>query len=360
MGKQNLYEHSMKAPLIFSGPGIPRGQSDALAYLLDIFPTACELAGVPIPAGLDGKSLAPVIRGERAKVRDSLFTAYRTVQRAVRDDRWKLIRYPHINRTQLFDLQSDPDELHNLADEPAHAGRVKQLLTLMQTWQKQLGDTTPLTAEKPSDPKFTPPVDESAKKDDFAKWESAIAAFEKQDVAAPPSKGAVLFVGSSSIRLWKLADSFGQLDVINRGFGGSHLADSVHFLDRLVLKHEPRTVVLYAGDNDIASGKTPERVAGDFQAFAKSLHAKLPKTRVVYICIKPSIKRWALVDKIRAANKLIADACAQDERLTYLDVFPPMLGDDGRPRPELFVEDGLHLSAKGYAVWTELLTPHLK
>jgi arylsulfatase A-like enzyme len=157
MGKQSLYEHSMKSPLIFAGPGIPKGQSDALVYLLDIYPTVCELAGTTTPDGLDGRSLAPIIQGKAAGVRDSLFTSYREVMRAVRDERWKLIRYPHINKTQLFDLQSDPDERTNLADRSQQASRVRELLALIENWQKKLGDNQPLTSAEPRDEKFVPP-----------------------------------------------------------------------------------------------------------------------------------------------------------------------------------------------------------
>ncbi|MEX2264834.1 MAG: sulfatase-like hydrolase/transferase [Bryobacteraceae bacterium] len=157
MGKQSLYEHSMKPPLIFSGPGIPKGSSDALAYLLDVFPTVVDIAGGGIPSGLDGKSLKPLIEGKSAKVRDSLFTAYREVQRSVRDDRWKMIRYPQINRTQLFDLRSDPDERNDLGGRQDQQERIERLTALMREWQRNLGDTTPLTTESPRDPAFRPP-----------------------------------------------------------------------------------------------------------------------------------------------------------------------------------------------------------
>jgi len=157
MGKQSLYEHSMQAPLFFSGPGIPQGKSDALVYLLDIYPSVCDLVGAKIPAGLDGKSMKGIIAGKDESVRDTLFTSYKKVMRSVRDERWKLIRYPHINKTQLFDLKSDPHELRNLADEKGHLKQVSQMMGLMQKWQKQLGDNDPLTSEKPADPTFTPP-----------------------------------------------------------------------------------------------------------------------------------------------------------------------------------------------------------
>ena len=158
MGKQNLYEVGMKAPLVFCGPGVPHGESQALVYLYDILPTLCDLAGVKIPADEDGLSLASVIAGRTDRVRDSLFTGYRDVQRAVRDDRWKLIRYPKVDRTQLFDLKNDPDEIHDLADEPAQAERIAQLTRLIEQWQSDLGDTTPLGVKNPKDGKFTPPV----------------------------------------------------------------------------------------------------------------------------------------------------------------------------------------------------------
>lgn len=193
----------------------------------------------------------------------------------------------------------------------------------------------------------------------FAQWESAIAAFEKEDAKSPPPKGAVLFVGSSSIRLWKVEKSFPKHTVINRGFGGSQIADSVHFADRIVIKHAPKTVVFYAGDNDIAKGKTPEQVAKDFESFVKAIHEKLPETKIVYIGIKPSIKRWNLVETIRNANRLIETQCQADDRLAFVDPFPGMLGEDGKPRAELFVKDGLHLSEAGYEVWMKLVLPHL-
>src|SRR5262249_48818382 len=176
-------------------------------------------------------------------------------------------------------------------------------------------------------------------KKDFARWEKAIAAFEQQDREKPPPKNAILFAGSSSIRLWNLPKYFPGTDVINRGFGGSHLADSVHFAPRIILKHQPRMVVLYAGDNDVAAGKAPERVLADFQALVKPAHAELPKTKTASLPIKPSIRRWNLADKMGKANALIEAYCKQDPRLAYVDVVKPMLGKDGKPRPELFVKD---------------------
>jgi arylsulfatase A-like enzyme len=156
MGKQNLYEHSMRAPLIFAGPGIPKDQRrDALAYLYDIFPTLGDLAGVSAPAGNEGLSLAPVIRGAKPAVRDAVFTAFMDLHRAVRDDRWKLIVYPQINRVQLFDLQADPDELKDVS--AANPAEVTRLTALLKDWQEKLGDTQPLRSAQPKSAVFTPP-----------------------------------------------------------------------------------------------------------------------------------------------------------------------------------------------------------
>jgi arylsulfatase A-like enzyme len=148
----------MKAPLIFAGPGIAPGKSDALAYLLDIFPTVCDLVGAPVPKELDGESLAPMIHDPTRPGRKSLFLAYRDLQRAVRDERWKLIRYPQIDKTQLFDLASDPEELQDRSHEPEQAARIESLLAELESWQKRLGDKAPLTAEKIQSAAWTPPA----------------------------------------------------------------------------------------------------------------------------------------------------------------------------------------------------------
>jgi lysophospholipase L1-like esterase len=191
------------------------------------------------------------------------------------------------------------------------------------------------------------------------RWENEIQAFERQDAKHRPPENAVLFVGSSSIRLWKLEESFPDLDVINRGFGGSRLADSVQFAERIVIAYRPRLVVLYAGDNDLAAGKKPEQVLADFQQFAAKLKAALPETRIAYLAIKPSIKRRALIDRVRETNTAIEQFISADKRLTYVDVFQPMLTPDGQPRPELFLADGLHLNAEGYKLWASVLKPTL-
>ena len=193
------------------------------------------------------------------------------------------------------------------------------------------------------------------------RWDKAIAAFETQDRTNPPPKGAILFIGSSSIRLWKtLAEDLPDHEVINRGFGGSQIEDSIHFVDRMVVPYQPKRIVMYAGGNDINGGKTPEQVASDFKAFVARVHAKLPETKIAYISIAPNPARWAQVDRVKRANSLIRDFTSTDKRLSFIDVFPHMLGKDGMPLPDIFVDDRLHMNEKGYAIWKRVVGAALK
>ncbi len=179
-----------------------------------------------------------------------------------------------------------------------------------------------------------------------------IAAFEARDAIAKPAKGGVLFLGSSSIRMWTdLAKDFGGHNVINRGFGGSTIPDSVRYVDRIVTPYAPSTVVFYAGDNDLEAGHTPDEVFADFQALVTKIRARLPRTRILFMSIKPSLSRWRLIDGIRATNTLVRDYTARDPLLGYIDIVPQMLGTDGKPRPELFLGDGLHMTRIGYDIW---------
>ncbi|PHR98179.1 MAG: hypothetical protein COA78_26455 [Blastopirellula sp.] len=193
-----------------------------------------------------------------------------------------------------------------------------------------------------------------------SRWESTIAKFKAMDKEKFPAKGQILFIGSSSIKGWNLKKSFPKFDTINRGFGGSHVEDSVYYADQIVLPYQPKTIVMYAGDNDINHGYSVERVSADFDKFVAIVHKELPKTKIIFVAIKPSIKRWELVEKMRAANTLVRKTCEADQRLVFLDIDGPSLGKDGKPRKELFKEDGLHLNEKGYKIWNNLLRPHIK
>lgn len=193
----------------------------------------------------------------------------------------------------------------------------------------------------------------------FAKWEKSIAAFEEADQKHPPTKGGILFVGSSSIRMWDVQRSFSEQPVVNRGFGGSQIEDSTHFAERIIGRHEPRAIVFYAGDNDIGSGKSAETVASHFEQFVAKVRGKLPETHLFFIAIKPSGSRWKHIETQRAANEKIRAFCERGPKLTFVDVVKPMLGKDGQPREELFLKDKLHMTPAGYKVWNDLLRPQL-
>lgn len=193
------------------------------------------------------------------------------------------------------------------------------------------------------------------------KWTKAIDAFTTADRTNPPPRDGVVFVGSSSIVRWNtLQRDFPDVKAINRGFGGSELADSVFYADRIVIPYRPRIVVVYAGENDLQNGRAPEAVHADFRAFVAKVHAALPLTRIVWIAIKPSPSREKIKDRVVQANALVAADCARDPRLAYADVYTPMLTTAGEMRPELFVQDRLHLNEAGYALWTPIVARHLK
>lgn len=202
---------------------------------------------------------------------------------------------------------------------------------------------------------------DAAKKaaDDPDRWEATIQAFEKQDAERPPAKGQNLFVGSSSIRLWKLDEAFPGRTCLNRGFGGSQLHEVARYAARLVLPYEPRVIVLYCGDNDLAQKRTAEQVRDSYNSFVQTVRSKLPESKLVWIAIKPSPKRWALRDAGRQANALVKAAQQDDPHSLALDPWDQFLGADGLPRKELYVKDELHLSPAGYAIWNEIVRPHL-
>ena len=187
-------------------------------------------------------------------------------------------------------------------------------------------------------------------------WREDIAAFAAADHAHPPPAHPVVFVGSSSIRMWSsLAADFPGRAVINRGFGGSRIPDATYYADRLLAPYHPRAIVLYAGDNDLAEGCTPEQVRDAFAAFvrrARSLDARVP---IAFIAIKPSVARKSLLPEIRQANALVREYARSQKGVDYLDVFTPMLGADGKPQPKWFGADGLHMNRQGYRLWTSLV-----
>lgn len=193
---------------------------------------------------------------------------------------------------------------------------------------------------------------------DPARFADSIQAFVDWDGKNAFPEDAILFVGSSSIRLWATAKAFPGKPVINRGFGGSELSDVIHFYEQVVKPYAPRQIFLYAGDNDIANGKSAEQVFEDYKAFVALLSADLPDTELVFISIKPSKDRWAKWPVMVAANRMVRDYAANHDGLVYADLAAPLLGSDGLPK-DVYVEDGLHLDEEGYRLWREALAPYL-
>lgn len=193
-----------------------------------------------------------------------------------------------------------------------------------------------------------------------ARFEKAILAFEAADKTKPPPQNAILFTGASNIVGWKtLAEDFPGLVVINRGFGGSFIADCVYYADRIVTPYKPRIIVLRAGGNEIAAGKTPQEVADDFKAFAENVHAKLPDAKIVYWSMTPSVKRLTNWEREAKANELIKAYIATGKNMVYIDAAKSTLGPDGKPRPELFT-DGLHFNSEAYKISAKLIRPYLE
>lgn len=193
------------------------------------------------------------------------------------------------------------------------------------------------------------------------KFEKEILAYEAAAKTNPPPSGAIVFTGASGIRRWStLAQDFPGLPVVNRGFGGSEISDSIHYAGRIVIPYRPRTIVLQAGGNDLKNGKTPEQVFADFQTWVKQVRAALPEVKIVFLNIGPSPARWEQREQQQQANHLILAFSATEKNLAYVDLWPSSIGADGLPRPELYVEDRLHPSAEAYQIRARLLRPLLE
>ena len=191
-------------------------------------------------------------------------------------------------------------------------------------------------------------------------WEETIRTFEDWDRKNSFPSDAVLFVGSSSIRLWPTRECFAGLEVINRGFGGSKIYEVNYFANRIVLPYKPKLIVFYAGDNDIAGGMSAQQVFEDYQKFVKIVHNELPDTRIIFISIKPCRSRWSFWPAMDEANNMIRKFSDKNLRLFYFDGAAPLLDNNGEPKDELFLEDKLHLNSKGYDIWTKLLCPTIE
>jgi lysophospholipase L1-like esterase len=193
---------------------------------------------------------------------------------------------------------------------------------------------------------------------DLAQWEADIRAFEQADRQTPPPREGMLLVGSSSMRLWKsAAEDFAGVPVLNRGFGGSQVREVTAFADRIVVPYRPRVILFYCGSNDVFGGRPVSAVVSDTEAFIRKVHAALPATRVIYISIAPNPARWSLKEAWLQLNARMKAVAAADPLVTFVDVWSAMLDAAGQPRPELFIEDRLHMNERGYAIWARILRP---
>lgn len=208
----------------------------------------------------------------------------------------------------------------------------------------------------------SPPISKPARVVPDSRWDASFAAFAAADKIKTPAAGGVLFVGSSSIRMWDdLEQDFqSQPVVVKRGFGGSRMLDCAQHLEKLVVPYKPRLVLVYAGDNDLAEGRSPQDVLKSFTDFVEGVRESLPNTRIAYISIKPSPSRQHLMPQIREANSMIRAYASLADNTDFIDIFSPMLSESGAPRQELFTSDNLHMNDSGYDLWQKVITAHLK
>lgn len=332
-------DEALRISLLLRWPG-KLGPARTLAQLtsvLDIFPTLLAAAGASLDRQriIDGVSLLSLAEGKISRAPHATLTWEWKEGAAIRQgDQFYVEPAGRSDARRPRSSASLPSL--NLASACAPT-QVPALAAALRQWQTH---PDPHPSER---------------------WAPDMRAFAESDRTHAPLRDGVLFVGSSTIRLWStLTQDFAEHQVLNRGFGGSEMLDSNFWFDRLIAPHRPRAIVIYAGDNDLANGLWPEQVCADFQALVRTIQARQPGVGIFYLAIKPSHSRLALLEDGRRANALIQEACRQERGVTFVDTFTPTLGLDGKPRPELFAPDQLHLNAGGYAVWREVLRPHLR
>lgn len=249
------------------------------------------------------------------------------------------------------DVMADVPTARILKEGGYEGGGSNLLYGLPGLWSEKLEQTIVAAVHAGSDA--------AVRYDSGARWAKAMQAFKAADQKSPAPKNPLLFVGSSSIVKWDLKQSWPDQPVLNRGFGGSTIADTVHFFDTVVAPYKPRAIFFYAGDNDLAMGLSPDAVTRDFQKLADLVKQKLPGTPLTFIAIKPSPKRWELWPSVQKTNAAIEKICAADANLRFADITGAMMREDGTPDPGLFVSDMLHMNPAGYEKWTAVLNPFL-
>lgn len=197
-------------------------------------------------------------------------------------------------------------------------------------------------------------------KPSYARWEDEIKAFEAQDRATPPPANPILFVGSTTVHAWKtLAEDFPDCVVLNRGFGGAEIADVSHFADRIIFPYKPRAIFFRVGGNDIANGRSVPDLFADFKAFVATVRTKLPDVNIYFIAWNPTPARWSQWSSEKQYNDMVKEYANQVPHVKYIETADIVLGADGKPRPELFLSDGLYFNAEGFKLLTARLRPFL-
>lgn len=196
---------------------------------------------------------------------------------------------------------------------------------------------------------------------DPLRFQDEINSYKQADKTEPPPDGCYLFIGSSSMRMWKsLEEDFKDYPVINRGFGGSHFSDAIYYFEDLILAYNPEKIVIYEGDNDIAGNKSPNTIMKDLKELLGMIRGNLNHPDIAIISAKPSPRRWDLKDKYEKLNAKFKKLARKNEDLTYIDVYTDMLNENGVPEPVLFLEDSLHMTEKGYLIWKEQIRPFIE
>jgi lysophospholipase L1-like esterase len=224
-------------------------------------------------------------------------------------------------------------------------------------------ETAPQKTPSKEEQKETITTPSMEKKSDapLSRFQNEIDNFIQQDKENGFTKNGIMMTGSSSIRMWTSMDEdFSAFPVLNRGFGGATIPEVLHFAGRYIFQHEPQIIVFYCGENDISDGASPETVFASFKTFVKIIETKLPATKLVYISMKPSLARWNLWPQYQAGEKLIKEFVAENSKIAYMDASISMLEKNGEVKKDIFVEDGLHMNAKGYEGWTNQLKPILE
>ncbi|MGQ1890155.1 GDSL-type esterase/lipase family protein [Thermophagus sp. OGC60D27] len=191
-------------------------------------------------------------------------------------------------------------------------------------------------------------------------WEDEIAEFKQRDLENPPKEGSILFIGSSSFRGWRsLKDDFSEYKVINRSFGGSHLSDLIYYFDDLILPYKPCQIIVYEGDNDVASGMTPKEYLQDVVTFSRMVEVFLPESELAFVSIKPSPAREKWIEEYQEANNLVREFCISKPNMKFIDVSQLMIDREGKIKEEYFMSDMLHMKTLGYQLWKKVILPYL-